>query len=116
MLVSKNEINKKVFLDFFDEEQLLTIFDVGTYDGKDSLEFKKLFSKSIIYSFEADKRSVDVFNKVVTDTEDINLIETALSDVDGQIDWYAVIQKLEDIMNLKTVGLHLVLLKNPITI
>jgi len=89
MLVSKNEINKKVFLDFFDEEQLLTIFDVGTYDGKDSLEFKKLFSKSIIYSFEADKRSVDVFNKVVTDTEDINLIETALSDVDGQIDWYA---------------------------
>jgi|TARA_B100000900_G_scaffold413663_1_gene438194 FkbM family methyltransferase len=89
MLVSENEINKKVFLDFFDEEQLLTIFDVGTYDGKDSLEFKKLFSKSIIYSFEADKRSVDVFNKVVTDTEDINLIETALSDVDGQIDWYA---------------------------
>ena len=89
MFVSENEINKNLFLDFFDEEQLLTIFDVGTYDGKDSLEFKKLFSKSIIYSFEADKRSVDVFNKVVTDTEDINLIETALSDVDGQIDWYA---------------------------
>ena len=86
---SKNEINKEVFQDFFKDKSKLTIFDVGTYDGKDSLEFKKIFPKSIIYSFEADKRSIDVFNKVVGDTEDINLIETALSDTDGEITWYA---------------------------
>ena len=71
---SKNEINKEVFQDFFKDKSKLTIFDVGTYDGKDSLEFKKIFPKSIIYSFEADKRSIDVFNKVVGDTEDNHLV------------------------------------------
>jgi len=89
MSVVENEINKKVFLDFFNNKKSLTIFDVGTYDGKDSLEFKKLFPTSNIYAFEADKRSVDLFNKVVGNVEGIRLLKTALSDIDGEIDWYA---------------------------
>lgn len=86
---SSKEINKKTFLNYFSKDEKLTILDVGTYDGKDSLEFKKLFPESNIYSFEADERSVDIFNKVVGDVGGIHLIETALSDIDGEITWYA---------------------------
>ena len=63
--------------------------DVGTYDGKDSLEFSQLFPDSVIYSFEADTRSVEVFKEVVGKTKNIKLIQTALSNVDGNIEWYA---------------------------
>ena len=83
------EIDKKIFTELFDIKSKLTILDVGTYDGKDSLEFSKLFPNSTIYSFEADKRSVKVFNKIAGNIDNINLVETALSDIDGDIDWYA---------------------------
>ena len=83
------EIDKKIFVKKFENKSNLTIFDVGTYDGKDSLEFSKLFPKANIYSFEADKRSVKVFNKVTGNKKNIKLIETALSNIDGEIDWYA---------------------------
>ena len=83
------EIDKKIFLEKFENKSKLTIFDIGTYDGKDSLEFSKLFPEAKIYSFEADKRSIKVFNRVTRNTQNINLIETALSNVDGEIDWYA---------------------------
>ena len=83
------EIDKKIFTELFDIKSKLTILDVGTYDGKDSLEFSKLFPNSTIYSFEADKSSVKVFNKIAGYIDIINLVEPALSDIDGDIDWYA---------------------------
>ena len=58
------EIDKNIFKNLFLDKKNLTIFDVGTYDGKDSLEFSKIFPNSKIYSFEADKRSIKVFNKI----------------------------------------------------
>tara|TARA_R110000803_G_scaffold18068_3_gene48423 strand:+ start:2191 stop:2883 length:693 start_codon:yes stop_codon:yes gene_type:complete len=87
--MTDKEVNKELFLDFFINKKNLTIMDVGTYDGKDSMEFSKLFPKSDIYAFEADKRSIEVFNKITGNIENINLIETALSNIDGKIDWYA---------------------------
>ena len=87
--MTNTEIDKNIFIDLFDKDAKLTILDVGTYDGKDSLEFSKLFTNSTIYSFEGDKRSVKVFNRIAGNIENINLIETALSDIDGEVDWYA---------------------------
>ena len=84
---SSKEINKKTFLNYFSKDDEMTIFDVGTYDGKDSLEFLDVFPNSNIFSFEADDRSIKTFKNVVKD-ERINLIETALSDVDGTIEFY----------------------------
>tara|TARA_B110000211_G_C14004729_1_gene520249 strand:- start:470 stop:1156 length:687 start_codon:yes stop_codon:yes gene_type:complete len=87
--MTDTEIDKKIFTEIFNTDSKLTILDVGTYDGKDSLEFSKLFPKSEIYSFEADERSVKVFNRVAGNISNINLIKTALSNIDGDIDWYA---------------------------
>ena len=64
-----------------------TIFDVGTFDGNDCLDFLNIFENPNIYAFEADKRSVEIFKKYVGDRP-INLVETALSNVDGKIEFY----------------------------
>lgn len=63
------------------------IFDVGTFDGNDCLEFLKVFDDPTIYAFEADNRSVELFKKYVGD-KPINLIETALANIDGSITFY----------------------------
>tara|TARA_R100001015_G_C4555157_1_gene116140 strand:- start:16 stop:705 length:690 start_codon:yes stop_codon:yes gene_type:complete len=87
--MTDKEINKELFLKFFTNKKNLTIMDIGTYDGKDSIEFSKLFPKSKIYSFEADKRSVEIFKEIAGKTKNIKLIQTALSNIDGEIEWYA---------------------------
>ena len=88
-MITNTEINKNIFKRLFLNKENLTIFDVGTYDGKDSAEFSKIFPKSKIYAFEADQRSINLFKKVSGNVKNINLIETALSNVDGEIEWYA---------------------------
>ena len=83
------EIDKKVFADLLGNHPELMIMDIGTYDGKDSLEFRQLFPQSKIYAFEADPRSAKLFKKIVSDDQNITLVQTALSNIDGKIDWYA---------------------------
>jgi len=87
--MSSKDIDKKFFVDILTQKSNLVFMDVGTYDGKDSLEFSQLFPDSTIYSFEADTRSVKIFKEIVGKTKNINLIQTALSNVDGDIEWYA---------------------------
>jgi 2-O-methyltransferase len=86
---SNVEIDKKIFKDIFNNGEKLTIFDVGTYDGSDSLEFNQIFPLAEIFSFDADNRSVELFKKEVGNNPRIKLFETALSDVDGYVDWYS---------------------------
>ena len=82
----EKDINKDYFKEKITKENP-TIFDVGTFDGSDCLDFYYLFSNPTIYAFEADKRSVDIFKKYVGHRP-INLVETALSNVDGEIEFY----------------------------
>lgn len=83
---TEKDIDKSYFRDRIDKENP-TIFDVGTFDGNDCLDFLNIFDKPKIYAFEADKRSVDIFKKHVGSAK-INLIQTALSDVNGEIEFY----------------------------
>ena len=64
------------------------IFDIGCYDGRDTLKLNSLFKDAQIYSFDADKRSLDLFRKMVCGFPNIELLEMALSDVDGEILFY----------------------------
>ena len=75
------EIDKKVFADLLGNHPELMIMDIGTYDGKDSLEFRQLFPQSKIYAFEADPRSAKLFKKIVSDDQNITLVQTALSNI-----------------------------------
>ena len=82
----EQDIDKSYFRDKINKENP-TIFDVGTFDGSDCLDFLETFNIPNIYAFEADKRSIDIFKKYVGD-KPINLVETALSNVDGEIEFY----------------------------
>ena len=82
----EQDIDKSYFRDRISKENP-TIFDVGTFDGSDCLDFLEIFDSPNIYAFEADKRSIDIFKKYVGD-KPINLVETALSNVDGEIEFY----------------------------
>jgi FkbM family methyltransferase len=83
-------MNKDIEKSFFKNELKKdnpVIFDVGTFDGNDCLEFLTIFKNPTIYAFEGDQRSIDIFKKHVKDAP-INLVETLLSNVDGFIDFY----------------------------
>ena len=85
-MISEIEINKKYFLNKVRDNP--TILDVGCYDGSDSREFADLFKSSIIYCFDGDKRSVELFNKLSKEHKNIKLVETILADTDGETDWF----------------------------
>ena len=80
------EFNKETLKEYIVSDTP-TIFDVGGYDGSDSKDFLRVFPKAQIYSFEPDQRSIELFNKNVK-SDNIHLIETAISNVDGTISWY----------------------------
>ena len=79
----------------FDKSQLsqyvdgtdLVIFDIGCYDGSDSVEFAETYPKAKVYSFEPDSRSIELFKSKVNNDR-ITLVETAISNVDGEIEWF----------------------------
>ena len=83
-----DEISKSYFREHIKTESPV-IFDIGCYNGKDSLEFYELFSNPTIYAFEADKRSIELFKKNVGINKHIHLNDIALSDKNGIVEWYA---------------------------
>ena len=46
---SSKEINKKTFLNYFSKDNMMTIFDVGTYDGK---EIKVYINGELVAEFK----------------------------------------------------------------
>ena len=82
------KIDKSLFKNFVKKDNPV-ILDIGCYDGRDSLELLDIFKNASIYAFEGDTRSIEVFNKTVPENTDIKLIKTILSDVDGEVSWYA---------------------------
>tara|TARA_R110000744_G_scaffold115139_2_gene215362 strand:+ start:2551 stop:3231 length:681 start_codon:yes stop_codon:yes gene_type:complete len=80
------DIDKNYFKDKIKKDNPV-IFDVGTFDGNDCLEFLKIFNTPTIYAFEGDDRSINTFKKYIKNAP-INLVETLLSNVNGYIDFY----------------------------
>jgi 2-O-methyltransferase len=85
-----DDIDKKIFKELLNKENPL-ILDIGCYDGSDTIEFKKLFKSPKLYCFEADERSVKIFNKniEINSVDDITLIKKAVSNTDGKVSWYS---------------------------
>jgi len=80
------DIDKHVFKNKLGIENPV-IFDVGCFDGNDCLEFIEIFENPKLYAFEADKRSIEIFKNHVGNVP-VTLIETALSNRDGHVDFY----------------------------
>ena len=86
--VPSDDVDKHLFKEFIKKEDPV-IFDIGCYDGEDTREFAHLFENPTIYAFEGDERSVELFKRLSRGYENIKLVETVLSNTDGEVDWFA---------------------------
>lgn len=80
--------------EWFDQDKQFTLLDVGCYDGYDSAEYihDLGLDRSRIFSFEADPRVAECYREghaKLIEQGKMNLIEGAVSNVDGELTWYA---------------------------
>ena len=72
----------------------ITIFDIGSRDCCQSIEFYRAFPNAKIYAFECNPNTLDICKKNILRYSDrITLIEGAVSDYDGDITFYPIDQK-----------------------
>jgi FkbM family methyltransferase len=71
-------------------EHVRTILDIGSRDARESITLKGLFPNAIIYAFECNPQAIQLCKKNISDRRDIVLIEKAVSDVNGPIEFYAI--------------------------
>lgn len=70
------------------------IFDIGSRDCVQSIEFYNAFPNSKIYAFECNPNTLDICKKNIEPYNDrITLIEGAVCDYDGNITFYPINQK-----------------------
>jgi FkbM family methyltransferase len=82
----------EIFLNFIeDKTKNYIIFDVGSRDCLQSIEFYNAFPNSKIYAFECNPNTLDICKKNIENYNDrITLIEGAVCDYDGDISFYPI--------------------------
>lgn len=76
------------------KDKPLIIFDIGSRDCVQSIEFYKEFPNSKIYAFECNPNTLEICKKNIEPYSDrITLIEGAVCDYDGSITFYPINQK-----------------------
>jgi len=78
----------------YDKDQKYIIFDVGSRDCEQAIEFYKMFPNSFIYAFECNPNTLDICKKNIENYKDrITLVEMAVCNYDGEIDFFPIDQK-----------------------
>lgn len=74
------------------DNEIHTIFDIGAFEGGDSLRFSYWFPNSTIYTFEANPHNYSIMNRKFADKKpNIKIYQTAVSDKDGTIELYNLV-------------------------
>lgn len=83
------EIEKELRL-LFPGQQDLVIFDIGACGAEDSIRYSLLFPGSVIYSFEPLQQNIALAKNNLADynIQNVHLINTALSDKKGTVDFF----------------------------
>jgi FkbM family methyltransferase len=77
-----------------DKQSPYVIFDIGSRDCRQSIEFYKAFPNASIYAFECNTNTLDICRKNIEPYADrITLIEGAVCDYDGTITFYPINQQ-----------------------
>ena len=77
-------------IDYFSKNKKITIFDIGSCDGLDSIKYARLFPNSKIYAFEPLSKNVELINvnSKKYNVSNVNVISFALSDKIGKEKFY----------------------------
>jgi FkbM family methyltransferase len=77
-----------------DRNEKYVIFDIGSRDCMQSIEFINAFPNSRVYAFECNPNTLDICRKNIEPYSDrIHLIEGAVCDYDGEITFYPINQQ-----------------------
>jgi FkbM family methyltransferase len=74
----------------FDIDLSLTIFDIGSCEGEDSIKYSKLFPNSEIYAVEPLPKNVSILKKQLQkySVSNVKILPIALSDMQGEVKLY----------------------------
>lgn len=81
--------NKEITLDVIKlliNKENPIILDIGCYDGKDSLKLNNVFKNAEVHCFEADPRSVELFEKI-NSNNNLQLHKVAISNINGKVNF-----------------------------
>tara|TARA_Y100000816_G_scaffold287415_1_gene270101 strand:- start:1025 stop:1777 length:753 start_codon:yes stop_codon:yes gene_type:complete len=86
-LREKHYSNEKI-LSFLIKNQKPVIFDIGANIGQSIEKYRKLFSKSIIYSFEPSPEIYKILKKKFIDNEEIYIINQAIGSEESEQEFF----------------------------
>lgn len=76
----------QLILSNFGAQQIKTIFEVGSRDGKDAIILKTAFPKAIVYAFEGHPVEYELHKNELTRINWVNLV---ISNIDGQCQFHS---------------------------
>jgi FkbM family methyltransferase len=74
----------------------ITIFDIGSRDCKEAIEFSKRYQNAKIYSFEPNPDAIKIAKKNISNFKNITLVEKAVSNINGSVDFYPINPELTE--------------------
>ena len=74
----------------------ITIFDIGSRDCQEAIEFSKKYQNAKIYSFEPNPDAIKIAKKNISNFKNITLVEKAVSNVNGTVDFYPINPELTE--------------------
>lgn len=78
------------------------MLDIGAYDGGDAVRFYRAFPECVVYSFEMSKSRYEKIIKAIN--EPIDFKNLALSDTNGEIEYFVSVCNLKDAGSTHTAG------------
>jgi FkbM family methyltransferase len=82
------EIIHKVLTDFNKVNKIEYILNLGCRDGKESIEFSKIFPNAQIISVEANPEQIPIIEKNIKDYPNIKVYNFGASDKEEELDFY----------------------------
>jgi len=79
----------KTISGIIDFREIKTIYDIGARDALQSIEFSDAFPSASIFAFEANPESIPTCLKNINGFKNIKLFELAISNISGQIPFFA---------------------------
>lgn len=76
--------------------EVITIFDIGSRDCLEAIEFSKKYHNAKIYSFEPNPDAIKVAKKNISNFKNITLVEKAVSNINGPVDFYPINPELTE--------------------
>lgn len=96
MSIMKDYFLKFKYLKKILGDKVSHIVEVGSHYGEDSLRLAQTFPQSKIYCFEPDPRNINIFKKHIIN-KNIKLYEVALSDKNGEAEFFLSHQKVSEV-------------------